>query len=241
MDQSIFTVSQAVKLVEAESHVLRFWEEELHLKIARNERGHRIYTEDDIMTFLSIKEWKKQGYRLKDMEKLIEEAKADEEAENGNMISVQGKAREEERRDTAKADQGKTSTKSISITSINKPVKTNMDAGKEKTGRENPGTDKATAEKTIVEKKKTQPFRAGKKRNLNKANVAKQEIGSGKKQPEKTDAEPEKYNQFRKIMNRVIEETIAENHSLEGRYKKVDATIRHHQRFRKLVAASKDE
>ncbi|MDD3338753.1 MAG: MerR family transcriptional regulator [Lachnospiraceae bacterium] len=239
MDQNIFTVSQAVKLVEAESHVLRFWEEELHLKIARNERGHRIYTEDDIMTFLSIKEWKKQGYHLKDMEKLIEEAKADEEVKSGNMISGQGKVREEERRDIAKADQGKTGTRSI--TSINKPVKANMDAGKAKTGKENPGTDRAAVEKTIIEKQKTEPLRASKKRNINKANAAKQETGSGKKQPAKTDAESEKYNQFRKIMNRVIEETIAENHSLEGRYKKVDATIRHHQRFRKLVAASKDE
>jgi deoxyribose-phosphate aldolase len=34
-----------------ESHVLRYWEEELHLPIKRNELGHRYYTKEDVELF----------------------------------------------------------------------------------------------------------------------------------------------------------------------------------------------
>ena len=40
-------ISDAAKEVRVESHVLRYWEEELHLPIKRNELGHRYYTEED--------------------------------------------------------------------------------------------------------------------------------------------------------------------------------------------------
>ena len=33
-------ISDAAKEVKVESHVLRYWEEELHLPIKRNELGH---------------------------------------------------------------------------------------------------------------------------------------------------------------------------------------------------------
>ena len=39
MEETIYSVSQAVKLLETQSHVLRYWEEELALPIKRNEMG----------------------------------------------------------------------------------------------------------------------------------------------------------------------------------------------------------
>ena len=48
-------ISDAAKEVKVESHVLRYWEEELHLPIKRNELGHRYYTEEDIERFKQIK------------------------------------------------------------------------------------------------------------------------------------------------------------------------------------------
>ncbi len=48
-----------------ESHVLRYWEEELELTVPRNEMGHRYYTKENIEQFMKIKEWKEQGYQLK--------------------------------------------------------------------------------------------------------------------------------------------------------------------------------
>ena len=48
MGEVRFMISEAAKKVHVESHVLRYWEEELGLSIGRTEMGHRYYTEDDI-------------------------------------------------------------------------------------------------------------------------------------------------------------------------------------------------
>ncbi len=71
MQETVYSVSEAVKLLEIQSHVLRYWEEEMKLPIQRNEMGHRYYTRYDIQVFLSIKELKKKGYSLKEIGKLI--------------------------------------------------------------------------------------------------------------------------------------------------------------------------
>lgn len=70
MEQAIYSVSEAVEILELQSHVLRYWEEEMKLPIKRNELGHRYYTRWDIQVFLSIKELKKKGYSLKEIGKL---------------------------------------------------------------------------------------------------------------------------------------------------------------------------
>ena len=45
MEAKQYTISEAAKKLHVGSHVLRFWEEELHLNIPRNEMGHRVYSE----------------------------------------------------------------------------------------------------------------------------------------------------------------------------------------------------
>ena len=47
-EKTIYYISEAAKKVQVESHVLRYWEDELELPIMRNEMGHRYYTEQDI-------------------------------------------------------------------------------------------------------------------------------------------------------------------------------------------------
>ena len=49
MGEVRFMISEAAKKVQVESHVLRYWEEELHIPIGRTEMGHRYYTQDDII------------------------------------------------------------------------------------------------------------------------------------------------------------------------------------------------
>ena len=49
--EKIYLISDAAKQVQVESHVLRYWEEELKLPIKRNEMGHRYYTQEDIARF----------------------------------------------------------------------------------------------------------------------------------------------------------------------------------------------
>ena len=71
MSETSYSVSETAKLLDVQSHVLRFWEDELHLPIDRNEMGHRYYTRYDIQVFLSIKELKKKGYSLREIGKLM--------------------------------------------------------------------------------------------------------------------------------------------------------------------------
>ena len=65
MEKVRYMISDAAEMVHVESHVLRYWEEELELTIPRNEMGHRYYTRENIKEFQKIKELKDQGYQLK--------------------------------------------------------------------------------------------------------------------------------------------------------------------------------
>ena len=71
MDMKRYIISDAANLVNVESHVLRYWEEELELNVPRNELGHRYYTEENIAQFMKIKELKEQGYQLKAIKILV--------------------------------------------------------------------------------------------------------------------------------------------------------------------------
>ena len=61
MGEVRFMISEAAKKVQVESHVLRYWEDELHIPIGRTEMGHRYYTQDDIQLFCCIKKLKNEG------------------------------------------------------------------------------------------------------------------------------------------------------------------------------------
>lgn len=76
MGEVRFMISEAAKQVHVESHVLRYWEEELDLKIGRTEMGHRYYTEDDIRLFHCIKKLKNEGVLLRDLKPLIPKLQA---------------------------------------------------------------------------------------------------------------------------------------------------------------------
>lgn len=66
-----YMISETAKQVGVESHVLRYWEEELNLPIGRTDMGHRYYTEDNIQLFSCIKELKDQGMQLKEIKDII--------------------------------------------------------------------------------------------------------------------------------------------------------------------------
>ena len=66
-----YTVTQAAEIIGVRASVLRYWEEELELRISRNEQGHRYYTENDITLLANIKELKKRGLALRAIKELI--------------------------------------------------------------------------------------------------------------------------------------------------------------------------
>ncbi len=85
MENVRYMISDAANIVNVESHVLRYWEEELELAIPRNEMGHRYYTEENIAQFQKIKEWKEQGYQLKAIRMMIHNIPEQEVCSVGTM------------------------------------------------------------------------------------------------------------------------------------------------------------
>lgn len=71
MSENGYLISDAAKQVEVESHVLRYWEDELKMDIPRNELGHRYYMEEHIQKFKKIKDLKDKGYQLKAIKSVI--------------------------------------------------------------------------------------------------------------------------------------------------------------------------
>lgn len=82
-----YYISEAAKLVQVETHVLRYWEEELKLPIKRNEMGHRYYTGSDIRQLQEIKMLKEQGLQLKAIRTILTRAE-EETAQTEGGIAV---------------------------------------------------------------------------------------------------------------------------------------------------------
>ena len=99
-------ISDAAKEVKVESHVLRYWEEELHLPIKRNELGHRYYTEEDVERFKQIKGMKERGLQLKAIKMILRDGKLDvlpsEAVQSGNT-GREGIGMEQNREDITQA------------------------------------------------------------------------------------------------------------------------------------------
>ena len=68
-----YMISDASKMVDVESHVLRYWEEELLIEIPRNEMGHRYYTNFHIELMKKVKDLKERGFQLKAIRMLVPE------------------------------------------------------------------------------------------------------------------------------------------------------------------------
>ena len=110
---SFLLISDAAKEVKVESHVLRYWEEELHLPIKRNELGHRYYTTDDVERFKQIKSMKEKGLQLKAIKMILKNGKLnvvtekdmpDEQIEESEMVS------KEQQSDSGAVEQGEVLT-----------------------------------------------------------------------------------------------------------------------------------
>lgn len=65
MKEERYLIKEAAALVGVESHVLRYWEEELKMDIHRNGMGHRYYTKKDIELLTKVRNLKDKGLQLK--------------------------------------------------------------------------------------------------------------------------------------------------------------------------------
>ena len=96
MKQEMLLISEAAKRVEVETHVLRYWEEELQLPIKRNEMGHRYYTMEDVQRFREIKQLKEQGLQLKAIRTIIRKGDMTKDNQEEAIASLVADMRERE-------------------------------------------------------------------------------------------------------------------------------------------------
>lgn len=92
MEDKKYMISDAAKQVEVESHVLRYWEEELELPIKRNKLGHRYYTTDDVNRLKRVKSMKEQGFQLKAIKNALKNELAEGEEKPIMAIMLSEKA-----------------------------------------------------------------------------------------------------------------------------------------------------
>lgn len=71
MGEKRYIISDASKMLGVESHVLRYWEEELNVMIPRNEMGHRYYTDNHINLLKNVRDLKNQGYSLRTIKMML--------------------------------------------------------------------------------------------------------------------------------------------------------------------------
>lgn len=81
-------IKEAAKMLGVETHVLRYWEEELGLVIKRNSMGHRYYDERDIKMFKGVMELKERGMSLKDIRIKILQKKRSSDVEESDVDDV---------------------------------------------------------------------------------------------------------------------------------------------------------
>ena len=89
MKEEKYSISEASRLLEVENHVLRYWEEELELKIPRNEQGHRYYQQKEIQLLSCIKELKNKGFQLKAVKEVLPELEDNQKIDVHKLLAAQ--------------------------------------------------------------------------------------------------------------------------------------------------------
>ncbi len=106
MEKKEYSVSEAVRLIGVESHVLRYWEEELQVKIRRTSQGHRVYSQENIDTFCKVRELKEHGLQLKAIRYLLDKTEGNKaKAELTEQLFEIGNDRESFDENEEEADQ----------------------------------------------------------------------------------------------------------------------------------------
>ncbi len=70
-EKNELTVKDVAEILDTEPYVLRFYEKELNLNIRRNNKGHRVYTQQDIETFKKVQSMRVRGLQLKAIEGIM--------------------------------------------------------------------------------------------------------------------------------------------------------------------------
>ena len=236
MKENKYTISEAARLLSVENHVLRYWEEELELKIPRNELGHRYYREEEIQLLHCIKELKNKGFQLKAVKEVLPDLEQKKLIDIHKLLTTQEELENQELEQLEQARQKEmTQREEVQREDIQKENRRKGTEEKNKNiagrNREETEVDSGKNCKVIAIHNKTED-----------AAVAEREA---------------KMQQFEDIMGRIVgdamgnhlcnkmlrevdELMVEQEQREEERYKRLDETIRSVQKARQEVAVSKD-
>lgn len=238
MEQTNFSVSEAVRMVGVQSHVLRYWEEEMLLPISRNNRGHRTYTEQDIRIFLSVKELKQKGLSLKQMKTIMPLFYGKGSA--GEFVTAH-----EPIADTTQEDAGKILERKI-IAQTQAETKARDELEYEHLEQElsersvsikgNLTVDEMDINGITIEGLDVRDLEA---ETMPGSEYAVSEDMTADVEDKMSAESGEKEQKFFQIMNKLVKNVIKERKKGEGHYKSLDKRIRSMQLNRKMEAAAK--
>ncbi len=103
MGEKRYMISDASRMLGIESHVLRYWEEELDIVIPRNEMGHRYYTDYHINLLRNIRKLKQQGYGLRAIKMMLSDPNGASEKNTGNLPEIRVNFEAENRLEAAES------------------------------------------------------------------------------------------------------------------------------------------
>ncbi len=79
MEERFYKIGEVAEILEIEQHTLRYLENSLKLKIKRNERGDRLYTDSDLDTLRLVMQLKDKGLNTTAIKLALENTEESEE------------------------------------------------------------------------------------------------------------------------------------------------------------------
>lgn len=89
MKGKFYYINEVSKLIDVPCHILRYWEKELNIKILRDQKGNRIYTEKDIEKLKTIKNLiYNDGLKIKGVKKQMRKRELENKKEYVKLLKM---------------------------------------------------------------------------------------------------------------------------------------------------------
>ncbi len=89
MKGKFYYIKDVSKLLDIPTHILRYWEKELNFKIMRDQKGNRIYTEEDIEKLRNVKKLiYNEGFKIKGVKKRLRKKELENRKEYVKLLKM---------------------------------------------------------------------------------------------------------------------------------------------------------
>lgn len=240
MKEKKYSISEASRLLEVENHVLRYWEDELELNIPRNELGHRYYREQEIQLLYCIKELKNKGFQLKAVKEVLPDL------EEKQMIDVHKLLVTQVELENMEAMQEEQKKREMPENTLEQEARIPSEYEEE----EEVGENKVVSLRKNEDSRKVHSFpvrqeSASIRNNEEKMQEFENIMGRIIGRALHDQAENLSDAMSERICNRVAREIdealLDQEERTEAYFKKLDETIRTHQRTRQEIAVARDD